>query len=195
MRNPSNRRTLIFAAALALAFALPGVAPAAAQPPQIPATFFGRVTVDGVDVQPGAVVRAFVDGVDCTQPGSAGAFVEAGESHYLVDVMHETQSPGCGRTGAEVTFTVDGRAASTTAAWQSGPAPLDLVVGEPPPPSSPAPADAPQHASGSGAPSWMLPAAVAGALIAVAAAATAVWYWKAREKPRLFSESRSSDLD
>lgn len=179
MRNLSNTRTPIAAALLAgaviAAFSLS--ARVFAQPPQIPATFFGRVSVEGATVPPGTEIRAFVDGTDCTQPGGSGTFDDAGVSRYLVDVMHETQSPGCGRTGATVTFTIAGQSAGQTATWNSGPVALDLFIGPPPPAEPPAPGV--ETADGGRVPRPLLEIIVG--VIAVGAAGAVILFRKARE--------------
>lgn len=107
-----------------------GPSPAAAQP-QIPATFFGSVAVDGTPAPDGAEVRGFVGGTDCTQsaPGERRAVRDGGVTAYAIEVVHESQRPGCGRKGLRVTFTVDGVAAVQDAAWEAGAVRLDLSTG------------------------------------------------------------------
>ncbi|MGD9934816.1 MAG: hypothetical protein AB7T37_14025 [Dehalococcoidia bacterium] len=191
MPKLSNRPTPIAATLLAGALigALLTLSHALAQPPQIPATFFGTVSVDGAPVPPGTLVRAFVDGVDCTQPGGSGAFDEGGASHYLVDVMHESQAPGCGRTGAEVSFKVGNQSADVAATWNSGPYALDLFVGTPPT-SAPSGRDAAESSGGGRA--WLLPSLVAAALLAAAGAAVFALLRKARGNPRSTGSPPSS---
>jgi hypothetical protein len=114
-------------AVLALGVALPPAL--SAQVPQIPATFYGAVTVDGEAPPAGTEVRGLIDGVDCTQPGAAGT-IDAGDvGAYVISVMHESQQADCGAEGKEVTFTIGGRAAGQTATWRVGPHELGLNAG------------------------------------------------------------------
>jgi len=117
---------------LAAALLAAGAAAAAAQP-QIPATVYGSVTIDGQPAPTGTEVRAFIGSTDCTQaaPGERLAFREGQATAYVVTVLHESQRPGCGRTGAVITFTVDGRPALQSVAWEPGPIRLDLSLGSP----------------------------------------------------------------
>ena len=117
---------------LAAALLAAGTAAAAAQP-QIPATVYGSVTIDGQPAPTGTEVRAFIGSTDCTQaaPGERLAFREGQATAYVVTVLHESQRPGCGRTGAVITFTVDGRPALQSVAWEPGPIRLDLSLGSP----------------------------------------------------------------
>ncbi len=117
---------------VAVALAALGSAPVSAQP-QVPATVYGSVTIDGQPAPTGTEVRAFIGPVDCTQaaPGERLTFREAGATAYVVTVLHESQRPGCGRTGAVITFTIDGRPALQSAAWEPGPIRLDLSLGSP----------------------------------------------------------------
>ncbi|MEX0782241.1 MAG: hypothetical protein WD557_06290 [Dehalococcoidia bacterium] len=90
-----------------------------AQVPQIPATFYGAATIDGQAPPAGTAVRGFIDGVDCTQPGAAGTIDAGSVGAYVISVMHESQQPGCGSEGKQVTFTIGGRPAQT-AVWHIG---------------------------------------------------------------------------
>ncbi|MCC6382575.1 MAG: hypothetical protein IT304_08690 [Dehalococcoidia bacterium] len=124
-------------------FAVAGVAtvvqPAGAQP-QIPATYFGSASLDGAPPPEGSAVRGYVDGLDCTQPGALGTVVDGGVGAYVIEVMHESQKPGCGKPGKTATFTVAGRLAGQQAAWQAGPNRLDLNAGRGAPVPLPTPA-------------------------------------------------------
>ena len=119
----------IFVAIAALAL-LTGTHAAAAQP-GVPATFFGSAAIDSAPVPSGTEVRAFVDGIDCTQSseGGRGTITQDGVSAYSVLVVHESQRAGCGTSGAAVTFTIDGRAANEAGVWQAAAQQLDLNVG------------------------------------------------------------------
>lgn len=136
-------RLLILPAALLLGAVLPGMS-AHAQP-QVPATVYGSVTIDGRAAPPGTEVRAFIAGVDCTQaaPGERGTITDGPAAAYVVAVVSDSQRPGCGRTGAIITFTVAGRPALQSIPWEPGPIRLDLSVGSeaitPLPTPSPAP--------------------------------------------------------
>jgi hypothetical protein len=125
--NPNMRLGISAALAVAVASALAAPSAAAAQaPPQIPATFYGTVTVGGSPAREGAEVRAYIDGKDCTQAGAPGAVVDGGVTRFVISVVHETQVPGCGVEGAEVTFEVDGEPASPGATWTARPQQVDL---------------------------------------------------------------------
>ena len=117
---------------LAAALLAAGAAAAAAQP-QLPATVYGSVTIDGQPAPTGTEVRAFIGATDCTQaaPGERLTFRDGNATAYVVTVLHESQRPGCGRTGAVITFTVDGRPALQSVAWEPGPIRLDLSLGSP----------------------------------------------------------------
>jgi hypothetical protein len=123
-----------------------GATASAQLPPQLPATFFGSVSIDGRPPADGTEVRAFIDGVDCTQaPNSerTGSVLVSGVANYVVTVVHETQRPGCGREGRLVNFTIAGRPAGQAATWRTGPQRLDLNTGSgapvPLPTSTPTP--------------------------------------------------------
>lgn len=105
----------------------------AAAQPQIPATIYGSVTIAGQPAPTGTEVRAYIGTVDCTQaaPGERLAFREGEATAYIVTVVHESQRPGCGRTGATITFTIDGRPALQSVAWAPGPIRLDLSLESP----------------------------------------------------------------
>ena len=117
---------------LAAALLAAGAAVAVAQP-QVPATVYGSVTIDGQPAPTGTEVRAFIGATDCTQaaPGERLAFRDGNATAYVVTVLHESQRPGCGRAGAVITFTVDGRPALQSVAWEPGPIRLDLSLGSP----------------------------------------------------------------
>ncbi len=100
--------------------------------PGIPATFYGSASVDGQPVPDGTPVRGFINGKDCTQPPPPerpGTMRDGGVSAYVIDVMHESQEPGCAAEGRTVTFTIGGRPANETAMWKAGDQHLDLNAG------------------------------------------------------------------
>ena len=85
-----------------------GAAIAQGAPPNPPARYAGTVTVDGTAAAAGASVQAWVGGAVCatTAVNAAGT--------YVVDV-----SAACGGAGTTVSFSVDGVAATETAAWSN----------------------------------------------------------------------------
>lgn len=113
--------------------------------PQIPATYFGSVTVDGAPAAAGTEIRGLVDGLDCTQapPGQQPVFIDGEIAAYVLYVVHESQRPGCAREGSRVNFTIGGRPAVQTAVWAAGPARLDLSTGA----ASPIPLPSPTNTS------------------------------------------------
>lgn len=113
--------------------------PAMAQP-SVPATFYGTVAVDGAAPPDGTPVRGFVGANDCTQdddPASSTLFVD-GVAQYSVTIVHESQRPGCGAEGREVTFTIGGEPARQSARWIAGTQQLNLSAGAGEPPELPA---------------------------------------------------------
>jgi len=126
---------------LCVAFGLTVFGGTAFAQPQIPATFFGSVTVDGKPAAAGLDVRAFVNGQDCTQaaPGERPVIRDGDAALYVLSVVHESQRPGCARDGAAVTFTIGGRAAVQSAKWTPGPNHLDISTGAAPPIPLPSP--------------------------------------------------------
>jgi hypothetical protein len=114
-------------------------APVAWAQPQVPATFFGSVTVDGKPPPEGTEVRGLIDGQDCTQlgPGYRGTITDGGVGAYVINVMHESQKAGCGKDGKAITFTIGGRPAVQTATWKLGPQELNLSIGAGTPPPLP----------------------------------------------------------
>ncbi len=104
-----------------------GPRPVAAQP-SIPATFFGTVLVSGGPPPVGLRVRGFVGGVDCTQDDSGRVQVDGAQAVYVLVVVHESQRPGCGADGREVTFTVGGVAAEQRVRWRPEPQAADIDV-------------------------------------------------------------------
>lgn len=109
--------------------------------PQLPATFYGSVTVDGKPAAAGTEVRGLVNGIDCTQSaiGERPVIRDGETAAYVIHVVHETQRPGCASSNSTVTFTIGGRPAAQTAPWKPGPLRLDLSTGAAPPIPLPSP--------------------------------------------------------
>jgi len=97
--------------------------------PQVPASYYGTASIDGHALPDGTEIAAIIDGKDCTQPGGHGTIVEGRASVYIVNVMHESQSPGCGVEGKTIRFRVGTRDAPQTATWHAGLQRLDLNAG------------------------------------------------------------------
>jgi len=93
--------------------------------------FSGFVTIDGQTATSRADVRPFVDGKECgidfpVLPPNLPA------SAYELRVVLSELISGCGSPGKVVSFTVNGRTANETAAWQTGDRTLNLSVGSAP---------------------------------------------------------------
>ena len=171
-----------------------------------PATFFGSVTVDGHSVSDGTAVVALIDGKVCgegeREPGHKGTWtatearpeygIKAGDSLYAVDVVSDSQVPGCGTEAAIVTFSVGGKPAHEKGLWIAGPNPLNLTAATLPPAGEPVPTPSggeapasptsePEASDGSGFKWWPAVAGGAGGLVAVAMAAA---LWQARRTAR-----------
>lgn len=168
-----------------------------------PATFFGSVTVDGQSVSDGTAVVALIDGKVCgegdKEPGQRGTWtateaspeygIESGDSLYVVDVVSDSQVPGCGTDGAIVTFLIAERPAHQRGLWIAGSNPLNLTAETPShtgdPATTPSGGEAPaspaselETSDDSGFNWW--PAAAGGAGLVVVAIAAALW--QARRK-------------
>jgi hypothetical protein len=118
-----------------------------------PATFFGTVTLDDHSVSDGTPVVALIDGKVCGEAegetGHKGTWtatearpkysIKSGDSLYAVDVLSDSQVPGCGTDGAAVTFVIAGTPADQRGVWKAYPTPLNLT------------AETPTHAGGAAA--------------------------------------------
>ena len=114
------------------------VASVSAQPPTPPDRFFGDVTLDGAPAPAGTNVTATIDGNVCGQET-----VKA-DSTYVLDVVSDGQTVGCGTDGKTVEFTVGGSPAGS-APWTSGKfSELDLAGQPAPPPTVVPPTVAPK---------------------------------------------------
>jgi len=171
---------------------------AAQEIPTPPATFFGSVTVDGHSVSDGTAVVALIDGKLCgegeREPGRKGTWtateaspeygIKSGDSLYVVDVVSDSQVPGCGTDGAIVTFLIGGSPAEQRGLWKAGSNTLNLTAGTLPhageSATTPSEGEAPAspaselEASDDSGFNWWLVAA-GGAGLAVVAIAAALW--------------------
>jgi len=179
----------MLALAGALLMTIPLTSATAQEIPNPPATFFGTVTVDGHSVSDGTAVIALIEGKRCgegeREPGRKGTWtateadpeygIESGDSMYVVDVVSDSQVPGCGTDGATVTFLIAGRPSHQVGLWRAGSNPLNLTAGTTPSageePTSPA--SEPETSDDSGFNWW--PVAAGGAVLAAVAIAAALW--------------------
>jgi len=182
----------------ALLMTIPLTPATAQEPPNPPASFFGTVTVDGHSVSDGTAVIALIDGKVCgegeREPGRKGTWtaseadpeygIEIGDSMYVVDVVSDSQVPGCGTDGATVSFLIAGRPSQQVGLWEAGSNPLNLTAGTPPRTAEPtttpsggeataSPASEPETSDDSGFNWW--PVAAGGAGLAAVAIAAALW--------------------
>ncbi len=108
-------------AVIAASLTLSVIAGATAQGPgSPPVAFTGTVTSADGDVAANLAVQSFVGDQACDNtPGTT--FRRAGESvtRYWVTVSHTSQKAGCGTDGAEVRFTVGGRAVTQVGTWSA----------------------------------------------------------------------------
>ena len=96
-----------------------------------PSTVFGSISDSAGTVDAGLTVEAFIDGNLCGTKGRT-EFTGDGSARvtvYVVDVVSESQTPGCGKDGKDVQIKVGGRTAAQTAKWVRGPVQLDLTFG------------------------------------------------------------------
>lgn len=92
----------------------------AAQPPPLPATFYGAVTLNGVDAPEGTPVWALIDGVTMAE---SAVFLFEGRSVYVLDVPGDdpdTPQAEGGTEGAVMRFEIGNMVADQTATWQEG---------------------------------------------------------------------------
>ena len=125
-----NRLKLWIVAALAAALALSMFASTSAQVPQPPSAFRGTLTgADGDAVQTGLEVRAYINGIDCTEK-TIPTFTLDGTTQYFIRVAHDSQIPGCGLPGNTVSFRVGNYGATPTATFGGGLTWVDLTLSD-----------------------------------------------------------------
>jgi hypothetical protein len=169
-----------------------------------PATFHGTVTVDGDNVSDGTAVVALIDGKVCGEgardpDGPKGTWTasettqdyERGDSLYVIEVVSDSQIPGCGTEGARVAFLIGGKPAHEEGIWIAGPNRLNLTAGTSPnggePPTTPAGTGTPggatsdQEASEDNGFKWWH-AAAGGVGLAAVAIAAGLWQVKRTAK-------------
>ena len=123
---------------------------AGAQIPSPPATVFGSITDSAGPVPDKLKVEAYVGDKLCGE-GQTG-FTGEGSGRvtvYFADVVSEQQTPGCGKSGAEVRIKIGDRFASQTFKWEAGPTQLNITFGNATPAAIPTFTPTPQ---GSGSP-------------------------------------------
>lgn len=174
-----------------------GTGVAKAQPAP-PATFAGSVKLEGQSVPDGTPVLALVNGKVCgegsREPGQKGTWtlnsdmadlgMYKGDSIYIVDVVSDSQTPGCGTEGTTVAFQVGGQPAREQGLWKAGFNPLNLTVEE-----APMSATTPQEQTpglidedSESTVRWWIPVAGGGGVIILAGLAGAVWRRRAAPK-------------
>jgi len=189
-----RRLTLTFALLVMVFSQGSGIAKAQPSPP---ASFAGTVKLDGQSVPDGTPVLALVNGNLCGEssrvPGEKGTWTInkdladlgmcTGDSIYIVDVVSDSQTPGCGIEGATVTFEVDGRPAHQQGLWKAGFNSLSLTVGQAPATTPDGQACATIEEDSDTTVRWWIPAAGGGGAIVLAGLAAAV-VWRRRAAPR-----------
>jgi hypothetical protein len=100
---------------------------------QPPATVFGSISDAAGRVDAGLPVEAYIGDTLCGSKGKT-EFTGEGDARvtvYVIDVVDEGQTPGCGRLNAkqQVRIKIGDRFASQTATWDPGPVRLDVTFG------------------------------------------------------------------
>jgi len=116
----SQALQLLLTIAAGLLSAQLGLTPAAALIPPLPASFYGTVTVDGVDVPAGTPVSAWIAGVRYAETET---FLYQGRAMYALDVpADDPATPEVeGRRPCDtIVFHIGELKAGQTAAWQGG---------------------------------------------------------------------------
>lgn len=112
------------------AFVLLAAASAQFEPP---ATVFGSISDAGGTVEDGLPVEAYIGDTLCGTKGQT-EYTGDGDARvtvYVIDVVSESQTPGCGRlrAGQQVRIKIGDRFAEQTATWDPGPVRLDVTFG------------------------------------------------------------------
>lgn len=97
-----------------------------------PSTVFGSISDAAGPVQAGVTVEAYIDDKLCGTKGRT-EFTGEGSARvtvYVVDVVSESQTAGCGKEGKEIKIKVGDRTATQVAKWAPGPVQLDLTFGD-----------------------------------------------------------------
>ena len=120
-----------------------------------PSTVFGSISDSGGTVEAGVTVEAYIGDTLCGTKGKT-EFTGDGDARvtvYVVDVVSEDQTPGCGRLNAQqqIRIRIGDRFAQQTATWDPGPVRLDVTFGNatpvPIPTFTPAPTRTPDPAA------------------------------------------------
>jgi MYXO-CTERM domain-containing protein len=98
-----------------------------------PSTVFGSISDSGGNVEPGVTVEAYIGDTLCGTKGKT-EFTGEGSARvtvYVVDVVSDSQTPGCGKQNAQqqIRIKVGDRFADQTATWDPGPVRLDVTFG------------------------------------------------------------------
>ncbi len=96
-----------------------------------PSTVFGSIADAAGPVPAGLTVEAYIGDKLCGTKGRT-EFTGEGSSRvtvYVVDVVSEQQTAGCGKEGSQIRIKVGDRFASQVAKWNPGPVQLDLTFG------------------------------------------------------------------
>lgn len=153
MTIPVQAASRFVAAFAALTGAFLAFAPASAQFSP-PSTVYGSISDSGGPVDKGIPVEAYIGDTLCGTKGFTD-FTGDGDAritYYVVDVVHESQISGCGRSGAnqQIRIKIGDRFVDKTAVWEPGAVRLDATFGDatpvPIPTFTPAPTRTPDPA-------------------------------------------------
>jgi hypothetical protein len=112
--------------------AVPAVALAQGFPPPPPSTYYGNAPTGIVAGQ--GVVAIVINGSQSTACGAGATLTDSGKVVYVVDVVADAQTTGCGKAGATVMFyftptgTTGGRISLDTPAGWAGPGPVKVDI-------------------------------------------------------------------
>ena len=145
--SPAVRRLAVLSGSLLIpALAVAGVA-AQFSPPS---TVLGSISDSSGPVPEGVKVEAYIGSVQC---GLGGKTYYAGEGSdrvtvYVVDVVSESQTPGCGADNKEVRIKIGDRFVAQPVKWSAGLVRMDVTFGNATPvaipTSTPAPTRTPE---------------------------------------------------